>query len=279
MKRLFYNLLGVVIVSTPMLFASCGNGDNALEEIINGNSNSVISALAEALEEGAEVSVDLSLTRNSTTSSYIVTYTKTDDSYTLKTVQVGDQTVTSETAGFDDFLNLINMTFDKNTNLLKFSFTGPYNIAPTTRMRNPIIPYLTIVFDVAKNTYTEYYYPCVPKIKFNGISVDGVEKKDLLTSDYTKKADFYNTGGTDYVFSMYYADGETWADVNKRYNDIAGNPLLKDATEGDDIKLVVATMNIDVLYGDNEPKVKYGDKVCYKDNAAHTTGYVLSYPN
>ena len=36
MKKNIFNLLGGVLLSLPLLFASCGNGDNALEEIING---------------------------------------------------------------------------------------------------------------------------------------------------------------------------------------------------------------------------------------------------
>ena len=36
MRRNYFRLLEGVLFSLPMLFASCGNGDNALEEIING---------------------------------------------------------------------------------------------------------------------------------------------------------------------------------------------------------------------------------------------------
>ena len=36
MRRSYFRLLEGVLFSLPMLFASCGNGDNALEEIING---------------------------------------------------------------------------------------------------------------------------------------------------------------------------------------------------------------------------------------------------
>ena len=36
MKKNFLCLMGGVLLSLPLLFASCGNGDNALEEIING---------------------------------------------------------------------------------------------------------------------------------------------------------------------------------------------------------------------------------------------------
>ena len=36
MRRSYFRLLEGVLFSLPLLFASCGNGDNALEEIING---------------------------------------------------------------------------------------------------------------------------------------------------------------------------------------------------------------------------------------------------
>jgi hypothetical protein len=36
MRRSYFRLLEGVLLSLPLLFASCGNGDNALEEIING---------------------------------------------------------------------------------------------------------------------------------------------------------------------------------------------------------------------------------------------------
>ena len=63
MKKNIFNLLGGVLLSLPMLFASCGNGDNALEEIINGGGSgsgggsSTINATAIDLDQKMKVLV------------------------------------------------------------------------------------------------------------------------------------------------------------------------------------------------------------------------------
>ena len=72
MKKTFLSFVGGVALCFSMLFSSCGNGDNALEEIINGgngdnaleeiiNGNSTVSALADAVKDGAEVTLDMGL--------------------------------------------------------------------------------------------------------------------------------------------------------------------------------------------------------------------------
>ena len=47
MRRSYLHLLGGVLFSLPLLFASCGNGDNALEEIINGGGSGGSTAVTE----------------------------------------------------------------------------------------------------------------------------------------------------------------------------------------------------------------------------------------
>ena len=57
MKRTFLSFVGGVALCFSMLFSSCGNGDNALEEIINGSGNGEVAKyaqLADALQDGAE---------------------------------------------------------------------------------------------------------------------------------------------------------------------------------------------------------------------------------
>ena len=79
MRRSYLHLLGGVLLSLPMLFASCGNGDNALEEIINGGGSGGGSTAV------TEITIDLA----SLDAKYL------NDEKTQLKLQVGDEVTLS----------------------------------------------------------------------------------------------------------------------------------------------------------------------------------------
>ena len=86
MKKNIFNLLGGVLLSLPLLFASCGNGDNALEEIINGGGSGGGSTAV------TEITIDLA----SLDAKYL------NDEKTQLKLQVGDEVTLSFTIKPDE---------------------------------------------------------------------------------------------------------------------------------------------------------------------------------
>ena len=265
MKKSILNLLGSVILAIPMLFSSCGNGDNALEEIINGNSNS---ALSNALNNAKEITVDMALL--SQREYPIKVYFKKDgNSFMLQKVCYDDIDCDfSEVESIDDvkaiirslkaaeiieddrgeeFLFILSMFINKdnvlaysNSNqlklLLKMKENGPLN----TRAVNsePVIfPILAVNFDLANNKYEQYTYPFLGGIVFKGLEIDG--ENMTPPTDYEGEADVYvplNRGNTRSAgptaiaiwMKIFYdkKNGETWTEINNRYKAKGGYALL-----------------------------------------------------
>ena len=88
MKKNFLCLMEGVLFSLPLLFASCGNGDNALEEIINGGGSegggsSAINATAITLKQTMKVLVKggdaLTITATATPAEATLTWESSDE--------------------------------------------------------------------------------------------------------------------------------------------------------------------------------------------------------
>ena len=84
MRRSYLHLLGGVLLSLPLLFASCGNGDNALEEIINGGGSGGSTSTGTYLKWNgttlAETAIpDGAIKMTSTTTTWSGTYIVDDD--------------------------------------------------------------------------------------------------------------------------------------------------------------------------------------------------------
>ena len=104
MRRSYLHLLGGVLFSLPLLFASCGNGDNALEEIIKnggaggssegsgeGGGSSTINATAITLSQTMKV-IKLggdALTITATVTPSDATYTWESSDEAIATVENG----------------------------------------------------------------------------------------------------------------------------------------------------------------------------------------------
>lgn len=260
MKQILFKAMGGVLFGLSLVFSSCGNLDNPLEEI---GKNSTAVALSGALEEGAEVSFTFKYVAGEIETPIQVNFKRKGDKFTFIDADYQiPENIDEEWAEdieelLEDLLSeenvdeIIKLEYDKANNQLNASFVYP-NI-PRTRNElgeevgdgdDVAMPLLTVVFEISNNKYTQYVYPSEGFFIWAGVSVNGEDKTNLLSTDYSKMADFYYKqelhGGNARAFSrtraqddeylnffrVYYKDGETWADVNKRYKEKAGNPLL-----------------------------------------------------
>ena len=290
MKRnLFSIMLGGVLVLTAPALTSCddilGLSDNPVES----------SALAEAIKDGAEVTIDMSMTGNVEGENFSldaqVTYEKKNGQYVFKTA-TADAGPDVEVDVDEETLELLaqhfRLKYEKSSNQIKFIgklFIEGEEIESSMSMLSSII-----VFDVDNDTYQQFGYPCPMTFTFKGISVNGVDKTKLIKNSYKETVKAVRSmvmsravAGTRYVdpetqwLSVYYNDGETWADVNDRYTKIAGealfnggvDPDLDEAVEGSVVVNGEPAMKFNLRYRDDYTGAKYGDKVGYKDKAEH----------
>ena len=276
------------MLTTPAL-TSCddilGLSDNPVES----------SALAEAIKDGAEVTIDMSMSGHMEGENFSldaqVTYEKKNGQYVFKTA-TADAGPGVEVDTDEETLELMaqhfRLKYEKSSNQIKFIgklFIEGEEIESSISMLSSII-----VFDVDNDTYQQFGYPSPLTFTLKGISVNGVDKTKLVKNSYkeTVKAvrlmvNSRAVAGTRYVdpetqwLSVYYNDGETWADVNERYTKIAGEPLfdggvdpdLDEAVEGSIKDNGEAAMKFNLRYRDDYTGAKYGDKVGYKDKAEH----------
>jgi hypothetical protein len=100
MRRSYFRLLEGVLFSLPLLFASCGNGDNALEEIINGGGSGGGSTAV------TEITIDLA----SLDAKYL------NDEKTQLNLKVGDEVTLSFTIKPDELADTeVTLTPDDPT--------------------------------------------------------------------------------------------------------------------------------------------------------------------
>ena len=317
MKKILLSVMGGALFCFSLMFSSCGNFDNPLEEIVN--SNPQVAALAGAINENAVVSFDLKFHALNYEVPIQVKFKKVGDKYDFVSAdyQIPDgfegaleelgaesdadiirYVLTENTA--EELLKLNN---DKASNQLKVSFV--FDLASiegtcsgegddeTTPIKFTL---LTVVFDVNTNKYTQYIYPFFEGsfLIWEGVSVDGEDKSNLLKTDYAEKAEFFDGPNVDgpqdnepLVFVAYYKDGETWKDVNERYKAIdAQYPLLQEYEDDGEIYpdfFIDADSGPFIFFreyyesGDavDYEKVKYGEKVGYKGTTPLTKGYYI----
>lgn len=332
MKQILFKVMGGAVFCLSLMFSSCGNIDNPLEEIGN---NSTVVALSGALEEGAEVSFNFKFVVFEYEVPIQVKFKRESDKFTFIDAEYDIPGIIDENLAddIDEMLEeilseenvekVIKLEYDKTKNQLKASFVYSEDFLTTRNGgAEEDYPLLTVVFDISNNNYTQYVYPSEGFFIWDGVSVNGEDKTSLLSTDYSEKAGFYSpdddhgnaravsrTRAQDVYFNflrVYYKDGETWADVNKRYKEIAGNPLLKaygDFTEEDlenmeieGIEQIDGHENIALLYmykipcvpfvyfGDYTGEeifsnlVKTDDKVGYKADGttANPEGYLIA---
>jgi hypothetical protein len=154
-------------------------------------------------------------------------------------------------------------------------------------------PISIIVFDLSNDTYSQYTYPYrLGYFILKDISVEGDKKIKLISTDYDKKAIIgrsmvtsrpAHTRGlaSDSYACVFYKDKETWAAVNKRYEEVAGNALFEDAEELSTsvIFLEHSFFPYCKLTCSGEDEVKYEDQVGYFNGDVSEGNYVMKEAN
>ena len=235
MKRTFLSFVGGVALCFSMLFSSCGNGDNALEEIINGSGNGEVAKyaqLADALQDGAEIEV-----------AYTVYGSETE--YKVKIVKQGDTFVPQGDAGLPTGLDYTlsgSMAYANN----KLTFT--LKATPTEEWieAHPILMDVRAgtravasppeyngenVMVVTFDTQTiKYDVVSAPGFSFKVLNVKGLPVQIENACSKTAEIDF-NLYINEDVIPVKYAinhNGETWESFADRYD-------LLDDEDGDKI--------------------------------------------
>lgn len=292
MKKNFLKVLGGAVFCLPMMFASCGNVDNPLETIgTGGEDNPFVSVLAGALDDGATVTIDLEACIMGQAKTATATFEKDGNNFTLKSLEGDIVNVIKEldpdqghdytTASATEILGWgglkIDFNYDMAKNQLKASMEA-------TRNGNTYYPISIIVFDLSNDTYSQYTYPYqMGYFILKEISVKDDSKIDLISTDYEKKAIIgrsmatsrpAHTRGYDYpgpYACVFYKDGETWADVNKRYEEVAGNALFESYDALDQTAFFLEQSFFPYYF------MRYygGDKVTYEDQVGYFNGAVF----
>ena len=298
MKKNFLKFVGGAVFCLPMMFASCGNVDNPLETIgTGGEDNPFVSVLAGALDDGATVTIDLEACLVGQNKTATATFEKEGDNFTLKTL-TGDIVTALDELDYNEDHNYSTATAAQILEWGKLKIDFKYDLAKNqlkaimeATETGTYYPISIIVFDLSNDSYSQYTYPYLKGyFILTGISVEGDSKIDLISTDYEKEAFVYggnlNTRAARTRMAAYpnacvfYKDGETWADVNKRYKDVAGNALFNDA---EDLTKEVWFLDQSFFpawgigYEGSDAKVTYEDKVGYNDNEAYEGDYWMIY--
>ena len=287
-KNLFNILLGGVLVLTTPVLTSCddilGLSDNPVE------SNSV---LAEALDEGAVVTIDMafsSFMMKSDAEDLQVKFKRQNGKFVLKSVELSEGSDMSEEY-IKEVLGRTKLTYDAKDDQIRLVVDIKTQVGEEEYedMTSSII-----VFNLANNTYEQFGYPHILILNFNGIAVNGVDKTDQIENLNTKSVEGVypimvkdlvidavpvGSRGVDAevssvrkipmmlvpVLCVQYNAGETWAKVNERYIKHAGKALFDNDLDDDADEPVIGTVagqaSFVMVYYNNNETVKYGDKV------------------
>ena len=244
-----------------MLFSSCGNGDNALEEIINGSGNGEVAKyaqLADALQDGAEIEV-----------AYTVYGSETE--YKVKIVKQGDTFVPQGDAGLPTGLDYTlsgSMAYANNklTFTLKATPTEEWieahqmihivNVRAGTRaVASPEYNGESVMVVTFDTQTIKYDVVSAPGFSFKVLNVKGLPVQIENACSKTAEIDFNLFINGD-VIPVKYAinhNGETWGSFADRYD------LLDDGDE-DGYKIIYKDgENIFILFSLEDYSFVYGN--------------------
>lgn len=302
-KNLFNILLGGVLVLTTPVLTSCddilGLSDNPVE------SNSV---LAEALDEGAVVTIDMAFTSfalKGDAKDLQVKFKRQNGKFVLKSVELSEGSDKEE--DIEEALGKTKLTYDAKDDQIRLVVDTKMEFGEDGYQE---LTSSIIVFNLANNTYEQFGYPHMLILDFKGIAVNGVDKTDQIENLNKKSVEVVypimvkdlvidvvpvGSRGVDAeipsvskiasrlapVLCVQYNAGETWAKVNERYIKHAGKALLDNDLDDDADEPVIGTLagvtSFVMVYGDNKEMVKYGDKVV-NESSDGSPVYVLG-PN
>ena len=224
--------MGGAVFCLSLVFSSCGNIDNPLEEI--GNSNPKVAALAGALDEGAEVTFNFTMQgeayvqflnelinnqdveivgQNESISELLetgslsmkVVFKKKSGKYEyeLSKAYVGDDEIKPE--DYEYYARIFALEYVSKNNQLKVSLVGVNDVNDDaggefsgTRALYAYpdeMPLTTVIFDLNDDSYSQYVYPYMAYYVLKSIEVNGKDMTNLLENKYPKPVSFYRYNG------------------------------------------------------------------------------------
>ena len=254
MRKSIFNLLGGAVFCLSLVFSSCGNIDNPLEEIVN--SNPTAAYLKMALDKGAVFTINFNLNGDKT-----VTFKKGEEGYELDGVDEGLYLL-----DYDDASGMLILT------ILSEELIGGEHQPISQIFFNPKDESFYILNGIGQNITSTGEF-----------SVNGA--KGTLTNSCPDKATIeisisgmlmgtrtgVFTGGN--LFIYYNKEkGEKWKDVVDRYATSDFDGLFSVDGDNNNVALKYGYDTGDVMY-DNETKVLVTDVVGKKAGAAYDSNY------
>lgn len=227
MKRSILNLLGGLLLCLPMLFTSCSEKDNALEQIVNQEN---LEGLKKALYKNAEVTVQFKV------------YGKTTPfTVTLKNVGTVEKPKYEVQGDFPTETEIgYKLTYDMGYIDDNLYFGLVYNKPVDTDADDEsedmfdLAPVMVVKFDTKTSKYDVY---ALPGFDFEVISINGTDMDVEPASEKTAYIKFYHYGvnlGTrgltrmsaedgpvhDLEMKINFKDGNTWEDLDEAYDEV-----------------------------------------------------------
>ena len=238
MKKLgLWMLAAILLCGSVVTFVACRG--NSLEDIIgnvdngSGNSDAVKKWILESLTDGAVFKIGFT---DGTQTLYIKYQYDADGNVFTKIAE-------GSSANITPFIN-----YDKETGIITAKIV--YSNGSTTEDR------FGVIFNAQTNEYSKVN--CNASYDFESILLCNDDEEIDLTAKLTdacpKKA---TVEGAADLFYVYYASGETWEDVAKRYTQVFGaDKLLQEGTGDNNVSLKWGSVQ-NLYYRDVITPVKY----------------------
>lgn len=260
-------MAAILLCGSVATFVACRG--NSLEDIIgnvdNGSTGDKTAVLIKAIQDGAKVKIDYK-------------WGGADKSIEFQyDADEGKFSITGAPSGNIKY----DLRYDENTKKVIFTATDMYIDGGSVIGSKP---YFAIIFNVSDDNYSVVNY--VYGYDFEKVYINNEDVTNVLTNACPNKVQMItNPGSTqNRLFYVYYAEGETWADIYKRYKEADVSGIYSVFNVGEDNASVTlrylgtiyynSSQNYDLYYNNNTP-VKYGHTVGQFSDGNDTDTYVM----
>ena len=271
MKKLgLWMMAAILLCGSVVTFIACRG--NSLEDIIgnvdNGSTGDKTAVLIKAIQDAAKVKIDYK-------------WAGADKSIEFQyDADEGKFSITGAPSGNIKY----DLRYDENTKKVIFTAVDIYIDGGSVIGCRP---YFAIIFNVSDDKYSVVNY--VEGYDFEKVYINNEDVTNVLTNACPNKVKMVtiDNDGEHLLFNVYYAEGETWADIYERYKDADVYEAYSVFNGGGDDASVTlmylgtsyydSSKNYDLYYNNNTP-VKYGHTVGQFSDGNDTDTYVMVIP-